>query len=185
MYQRTRGIYNGGPHAGARILTGTQLPNEGGWSNPTVAGNWSNSEVVLPFQRMVLSIAKTVPQPQYQPGEKVPWTIRTSVVGGNPGDVATSLVVSDTLPAGLDYDPACTEPQLPAGVTVSYNPQTRVLTFSLGDRIIGSPLPFALPTLTVCTEVSSTTRPGVALTNNTRVSSPSAATPRQRPLRSW
>ena len=149
MYRRTRGIYNGGPRAGARVLTGTQLPNEGGWCNPLVAGNWSNSEAAMPFERDGPGDHQIVSQPQYQPGEKVPWTIRTSVVGGDSGDVATTLVPSQTPPQGSTTNWRARASS--AGGVTSQTVYLRSDVFP-GDRTIGSPLPFALPTSTVCTD---------------------------------
>ena len=81
------------------------------------------------------------------------------------------IVVTDTLPADLEYDAACTAAALPAGVSVSYNAATRVITFALGDRQV--PLNancVQLPDLTVCTVVNDLAQPGDTLTNSARAS---------------
>ena len=152
-------------------------PNEGGWTSLVVQGGqvvgygWATGEAVLRFVPMSLTITKTVPQTQYLPGAAVPWTVRTAISGAAGGSTMLGIVVTDTLPADLEYDAACTAAALPAGVSVSYNAATRVITFGLGDRQVPvNANAVQLPDLTVCTRVNDLAQPGDTLTNTARAS---------------
>jgi hypothetical protein len=174
---RARSVYNGGPDAGETIPRGISSINDGGWTDPTRAENWSTGEATLIYSPYNVGISKSAPQSQYLPGDAVPWTVRPSITAGGPGGVVSQVVVTDTLPANLELDVTCTQNALPAGVSLAYNPVDRRAVFSYGDVTIPQTgVPFALAPLTVCTRVSTLAIPGTGLTNATSITTPSAPT---------
>ncbi|QIG39556.1 DUF11 domain-containing protein [Microbacterium sp. 4R-513] len=172
-----RSIYNGGPNAGQEIPAGVRSINEGGWTDPTKAENWSTGEALLAFNPYRVSVSKSAPQAQYLPGDAVPWTVRPVIFAGGPGGIVNQVVVTDRLPANLEIDVTCTQNALPAGVTLAYNPVNRQATFSYGDVTIPqSGVPYNLPPFTVCTRVSTLANPGAQLTNPVSITTPDAPT---------
>ena len=76
------------------------------------------------------------------------------------------MTVTDTVPANTVYDLACTNANLPSGVTAAYNLTTRTVTFTYIDTFVVSPtLPQNLPTVTMCTDILSTVNPGSQISN--------------------
>ena len=133
MFLRARGSYNGGPNDGEPLLTGIRLSNIGGWSAGPRGDGWNTMQKELRFQGLRLTVAKSVGQATYLPGQDAIWNLSVGVNAAPIGAVVENLRLVDTIPAGLIYNPTCTESRLPAGVTVTYNAATREVTFLLGD----------------------------------------------------
>lgn len=177
FYLRARSVYNGGPHAGEPIPRGVRAVNDGGWTDPTKAQNWSTGEATLTYSPLDVGIAKSPARSQYQPGESVVWTLRPQATAGSAGATVHQVVVTDTLPPTLQFDAPCTQAALPSGVTLAYNPATRVVTFSLGDvTLTGSGTPFLLQQLTLCSTLSTLATPGTTATNSATIATPDAPT---------
>lgn len=160
----TRGVYNGGPNAGTVIPSGIYVNNVGGWTSRDNAANWSTVTRGVPFQGMRLAIAKTVPQAQYLPGDAFRWNVGLRIESAFSGAVMQNVRIVDTLPPGVDYDPVCTKNQLPAGVSLTYDPIAKKLTFLFGDVTLGGQtqdiVGYGKPPLQICVTVPTLAQPG-------------------------
>ncbi|MGA7147756.1 MAG: SdrD B-like domain-containing protein, partial [Microbacterium sp.] len=171
-----RGTYNGGPNAGEPIPDGILATNVGSWtprgSNPDVAGPLDVSTRQIPFRGMRLHIEKTPVQAQYLPGNTAIWNIGAALTQVTAGAVMENVRIVDTLPPDLAFDAACTQSRLPANVTMSYDPNTRAVTFFFGDitaTVTGTNWFVGrgtLPPLQVCTTVPTLAQPGDLHRNN-------------------
>lgn len=163
-----RSTYNGGPDAGDPIPTGVRLSNTGGWPTDTDRGTWTTTQAELRYAGMSLTVGKTRSQASYLPGQTAVWNLTVGITNGVVGGTMRDLRLVDRLPEGLDYDPACTEAALPAGVTASYQPVNREVTFRLGDIPVTSivqPVYTAASPLRLCTTVQALAQPGDTYVN--------------------
>ena len=166
---RTRTFYNGGPNDAEAIPSGVRVTNIGGWPTGRTGSGWNTITRQLIFSGMRLGVAKVVTPTTYLPGATAIWDLSTWIDRATVGATLQNLRVVDTIPEGLHFDLACTQNLLPAGVTVSYDSQTRRATFVAGDIPItvapvqpvfspnGNP---ALGRLRVCTTVDTLAQPG-------------------------
>jgi len=173
-FSAVRSFYNGGPNAGQPIKTGALIPNYGGWdqiSNGTVSNGLSTA--LAAFRAVTLGVGKSYDTTvNYQPGAQLKWTISPSITAGIADQQTTGVTISDPLPAGYDYDAACTAAALPAGVHASYDGTTRTVTFTYSQTFtIAATLPQALPSVIVCGNLLTTDKPGSTLTNTASITS--------------
>lgn len=177
MFLKARGSYNGGPNAGEPLLTGVRLSNIGGWSSGPRGDDWSTMQQELRYQGMLLIVAKSVGQSTYLPGQDAIWNLSVGVNAAPVGAVVENLRLVDTVPAGLIYNPACTESRLPAGVTVSYNAATREVTFLLGDITTTASnywIRTGATALQLCATLETVAQPGDTYVNQVQARSDSA-----------
>ncbi|MGN8552124.1 UNVERIFIED_CONTAM: hypothetical protein OHV15_06035 [Microbacterium sp. SLM126] len=171
---QTRTFYNGGPNAGEAIPSGVRLTNVGGWPTGTAGADWATVPREMIFAGMLLTVDKTVPQPTYLPGASVVWDLNVGISRATVGATMRNLRVVDTVPVGLNFDLACTQNLLPAGVAVNYDSQTRRATFTAGDvtvatapvqAVFGSNANAIRGRLRICTTVDTLAQPGDPFVN--------------------
>ncbi|KQZ83133.1 hypothetical protein ASD56_12450 [Microbacterium sp. Root166] len=171
----TRTFYNGGPNAGEAIPSGVRTTNIGAWPTGTTGSNWGIGQREMFFTGMTLGVDKNATPTQYRPGESVVWNLNVSAGRTTAGATLREVQVVDTIPAGLHFDPACTQNLLPPNVTVSYDATTRQATFHAGDIPITSTTGgqwlfhqsvAGAPRLRICTTVDSLAQPGDSFVNN-------------------
>ncbi|WP_194410027.1 DUF7507 domain-containing protein [Microbacterium cremeum] len=169
MHLQVRESYNGGPNAGEQIPTGVRLTNVGGWPTGRTGSSWNTVAREITFSGMLLGVAKSVTPTQYLPGTSPVWDLSVSIDRATIGSTMRNLRIVDTLPADLHFDLPCTQGLLPAGVAVSYDSQTRRVTFQAGDiPLVNAPTqvvfgPNANAThgrLRICTTIDSLAQPG-------------------------
>ncbi|MEF3405374.1 DUF7507 domain-containing protein [Agromyces sp. CCNWLW203] len=162
---QTRTFYNGGPNAGEAIPSGVRLTNVGGWPTGATGADWGTVAREMIFAGMLLGVEKTVPQATYLPGASVVWDLNTLISRTTMGATLRNLRVVDTVPVGLNFDLACTQNLLPAGVTVNYDSQTRKATFTVGDVPITTAPQHNVGLLKICTTVDTLAQPGEPYVN--------------------
>ncbi|TDP99056.1 DUF7507 domain-containing protein [Leifsonia sp. 109] len=165
----TRTFYNGGPNASEAIPSGVRVTNVGGWPTGATGNGWGTVSRQIPFSGMLLGVAKAIVPTQYFPGDTAIWDLTASISRTTVGATLQNLRLVDTIPADLHFDSVCTQNLLPPGVTVSYDQQTRRVTFVAGDipivtapsQTVFSPTPGATRgRLRICTTVDSLAQPG-------------------------
>ena len=131
-----RSVFNGGPHAGTLIPTGTVVASMSTVQSDELWTNWRDVSYTpspesshgdgdrVSFTRITVDVAKSTHTPSASPGvtesvlagNDVVWQL-TPVVSSQlvSGGVAENLSVTDILPAGVSFDAVCTQ-GLPEGV---------------------------------------------------------------------
>lgn len=109
--------------------------------------------------------------------EKIYWWLDPTVSDQTNAGIARNMVVQDTLPPYVTYNPGCT-PELPAGVTgpvisAGANQGETVLTWNLGDR----PANVDIEPIVICTDTSAFAPAPVDVINRVIVSADNVATP--------
>ena len=173
----TRATYNGGPNAGQTIPQGAYIPNVGSWDTPqSTASPTTTQTATVAFKAYQMALAKSVNQSvTYQPGGQIQWDLTPSITAGTAGTSMTGVKVTDPIPANTTYDSACTNANLPNGVTATYNASTNSVTFTYTNPFpISATLPQNMPQLVLCTDILQTVNPGVAISNAASVVSDQA-----------
>ncbi|MGN6126244.1 MAG: hypothetical protein ACTHON_06745, partial [Humibacter sp.] len=169
-----RAVYNGGPNAGQAIPTGAYIPNVGAWDTPSNAASPITTQTAaVAYQAYRLALNKTVNTGvSYQPGGQIQWTLQPQITQGAVGKPVTGVTVTDKIPANTTYDAACTEANLPTGVTAVYNTTANTVTFSYSQSfLVAATLPQNLPPFKICTDIITTTRPGSGISNTATIAS--------------
>ena len=169
-----RAAYNGGPNAGAPIPQGAYIPNVGSWDTPqNTAAPVSTQTAAVAYLAYQLALDKAVNTgTSYQPGSQVQWRLTPRVTQGVAQRQITGVTVTDVVPANTVYNAACTNANLPPGVTAALNLATNTVTFTYTNTYVVNPtLPQNLPTVTMCTDILSTVNPGIQISNTGRVTS--------------
>jgi hypothetical protein len=170
-----RGTYNGGPNAGETIPHRIRLANAGGWPTGTGSGDgWATTVRERRYEGPGLAVDKNVSPATYLPGDDVVWDLNVQAVRTVEGMTMFNVQVVDTIPEDLHFDQACTEDLLPDGVTLTYSPANREVTFSGGNVAIvstGSSQWIFHPTdpnarhLRICMTVDTLAQPGDTYVN--------------------
>jgi hypothetical protein len=182
-----RDTFRGGPNSGASIPDGTKMPNIGlfQWDgHGQTAGYDANTATGGGGDRLIMSraqvrLVKDAPFTTTEAGNPIVWTLRPSVVAGTADGHASSVTVTDVMPAGLTFDQDCTQAGLPSGITIgSVDYDTPVVgqttvRFELGDRVGG----VSIPVIRVCTETDPFYPPNYDVINTATVASPNAPSP--------
>lgn len=169
-----RAVYNGGSNAGQAIPTGAYIPNVGSWDTPTNAASPISTQTgAIAYQAYKLGLTKTVnTNATYQPGGQIQWTLQPQITQGAVGKAVTGVTVTDTIPANTTYDAACTQANLPNGVTAVYNTTANTVTFAYSQSfLVAATLPQNLPSFKICTNIITTTRPGSGISNTATIAS--------------
>lgn len=168
-----RSVYNGGPNAGEKILTGVRIANSGSWpQNDTSRALASVTKQVF-YTGMLAAVSKTADQSTWLPGQDAKWTLQFGINKGQVGALMERPQIVDQIPAGLSYNDVCTKQTLPAGSTTSYNPVTRELVITLPDITVAQ-TDYWVYSFKVCTTIPTTAQPGTSYVNHVTARSLSA-----------
>lgn len=118
-----------GPYANTAVIAGAEL-------DPVPANNTSTIKPVPNAAMVDLYIAKTVSVATTSIGEEFDYTLTVKNIGAN---LATEVVATDILPAGLIYVSSSTNYGL-----ANYNTSTRTINWSIGDLAIGATVTLAI-----------------------------------------
>ncbi|MDL9978791.1 DUF7507 domain-containing protein [Microbacterium sp. ASV49] len=165
-----RSVYNGGPNAGEKILTGVRITNSGSWPQNDTSRALSTVTKQVLYTGMLVAVAKSAQQPTWLPGSDAKWTIQFGINKGQVGALMERPQVVDTIPSGLSYNDACTKQTLPAGSTTSYNPVSRQLVITLPDITVAQ-TDYWVYSFSLCTTIPTTAQPGTSYINTVSASS--------------